>query len=264
MKPVLAVIAGGGCRQIECATGILQAIDAAGIRIDRYIGCSAGSAVAALHASGIDGKKLEEMIRATPVRTLFRPCWMHQVHSLFGMSVDHIFNADGMYRMLLDNMTDAARHTVRVAVTRLRDYASLMCDATPETVMASAAIPEVFRPVKIGNEHFVDGGVKNLIPTPMFSEIGEFEHIFILLCNDDTPGDKPATRIGRGIEAFYQTMDRERCQLCESGWHQLPNVTMFQPPPFASSLLDWSENCGLIEHARNYAAEILKNGGKIP
>ena len=35
-NPVLAVIAGGGCRQIEAATGMLQALEAAGIRIDRY------------------------------------------------------------------------------------------------------------------------------------------------------------------------------------------------------------------------------------
>ena len=34
-NPVLAVIAGGGCRQIEAATGMLQALEAAGIRIDR-------------------------------------------------------------------------------------------------------------------------------------------------------------------------------------------------------------------------------------
>ena len=68
--------------------------------------------------------------------------------------------------------------------------------------MASAAIPEVFRPVKIGNEHFVDGGVKNLIPTPMFSEIEEFEHIFILLCNDDK-AVVPDNSI-----AFYRALNR--------------------------------------------------------
>lgn len=258
MKPVLAVINGGGCRQIECAAGILQALDGAGIRIDRYAGSSAGAAVAALHASGNDGAALELLIRITPARELFRPCWMHQALSLFGVPVDHIFDASGMYQMLLDNMTDAARRKVRVAVTRLRDYAPMMCDATPETVMASAAIPEVFPAVKIGEEKFVDGGVKNMIPTPKISEINDYEHIYILLCNDDTPGPKPKTRIGRGIEAFCRTMDRESCQLYEEGWHELPNVTVIQPPPFPSSLLDWSENFGLIEHARSYAAEKLK------
>ena len=263
MKPVLAVINGGGCRQIECATGILQALDAAGIRIDRYTGSSAGAAVAALHASGNDGETLELLIRVTPARELFRPCWMHQALSLFGVPVDHIFDASGMYRMLLENMTGAARSNVRVAVTRLRDYAAMMCDATPETVMASAAIPEVFPAVEIQGEKFVDGGVKNMIPTPKISEIGDYEHIYILLCNDDAPGPKPKTRIGRGIEAFSRTMDRETCQLYEEGWHELPNVTVIQPPPFPSSLLDWSEDYKLIEHARNYAATCLRRPGAL-
>ena len=65
-KPILTVINGGGCRQIECATGVLQALDAAGVRIDRYTGSSAGAAVAALHASGMTGAELETMIRETP------------------------------------------------------------------------------------------------------------------------------------------------------------------------------------------------------
>lgn len=47
----LAVINGGGCRQIECAAGILTAMDDARIQINEYRGSSAGAAVAALHAS---------------------------------------------------------------------------------------------------------------------------------------------------------------------------------------------------------------------
>ena len=257
-KTILTVLNGGGCRQIECATGVLQALDAAGVRIDRYTGSSAGAAVAALHASGMTGAELETMIRETPARELFRPCWIHQALSLFGVPVDHLFDASGMYRILLDCMDSAVRDRVRVAVTRRRDYASMMCDATPSTVMASAAIPEVFPSVEIRGEKYIDGGVKNMIPTPRISEIGGYEHIYILLCNDDVSGPAPRTRIGRAIQAFYNTMDRETCQLYEDGWHLLPNVTVIQPPPFPSSLLDWSEDYKLIEHARNYAAEIVK------
>jgi hypothetical protein len=35
-KPVLAIIHGGGCRQIENASGVLQALDEAGVVIDAY------------------------------------------------------------------------------------------------------------------------------------------------------------------------------------------------------------------------------------
>lgn len=41
-----------------------------------------------------------------------------------------------------------------------------MAAATPITVLASAAIPQIFNKVKIGNKYYVDGGVKNMIPVP--------------------------------------------------------------------------------------------------
>lgn len=258
MKKVLAIINGGGCRQIECAAGILQAMDSAGICIDHYLGCSAGSAVAALHASGLSGASIASLIRTTPVRSLFRPCWFHQALSLIGVTVDHLFDPDGMYKMLNKYMTPEGGKKVRVAVTRRRDYLSMMCDATPVTVMASAAIPEVFPAVEIQGEIYVDGGVKNITPTPKISEINDWDHIYFLLCNADVPGEKPKTRIGRGIEALFRTMDRENCQLFEDGWHELSNVTVIQPPPFPGSLLDWSKDFRLIEHARGYAAALLK------
>lgn len=260
MKPVLAVIGGGGCRQIECATGMLQAMDAAGIRIDRYTGSSAGAAVAALHASGMDGLALENLVRETPVANLFRPCWGHQLLSLLGVRVDHLFEVDGMYRLLLHNLTSETQQRVRVAVTRLSDYMPMMCDATPTSVLASTAIPQVFEPVKIGNELFVDGGVKNLIPTPEIDKISTYGHIYILLCNDDAPGRKPRSRIGRAAEAAFATMEREVTQIYEDGWHRLPTVTVLQPPPFASSLLEWSADHRLIAHAREYAEQRLKEG----
>ena len=257
-NPVLAVIAGGGCRQIEAATGMLQALEAAGIRIDRYNACSAGACVAALHASGLSGAGLEKLIRNTPVEQLFRPCIGHQLLALFGMRVDHLFDPAGMYGILRRSLTTEARRRVRVAVTRLPDYAPMMCDATAVTVMASAALPQVFEPVKIGPDHFVDGGVKNLVPTPRIGEIADYRHIYILLCNDDVTGAPPRGRLGRALSAAFATMDREVTQLYESGWHLLPNVTVIQPPPFPSSLLDWSDGYRLIAHAREYAAEIIR------
>lgn len=254
----LAVINGGGCRQIECAAGILTAMDEAGIQINEYRGSSAGAAVAALHASGLSGSDLQELIRQTPVEKLFQLCRWCQVKRMFGFTVDHLFDASGMYDILKENMIERASEIVRVAVTRLRDYKSFMINATPATVMASAAIPEVFKPVMIGSEFFVDGGVKNMIPTPKITEISNYDHIYLLLCNDDLDEKIPKNLVGRALRAFSNTMDRETTQIYEEGWGELSNVTIIQPPPYKSSLLNWSENHGLIGHAYNYAKLILQ------
>lgn len=60
-----------------------------------------------------------------------------------------------------------------------------MIGATPVTVMASAAIPHIFSKVKIGDRYYVDGGVKNMIPTPRILDIPSYEHIYMILCPSD-------------------------------------------------------------------------------
>ncbi|WP_176013040.1 patatin-like phospholipase family protein [Victivallis sp. Marseille-Q1083] len=252
----LCIINGGGCRQIECATGVLLALDASGVKFDEYRGSSAGAIVAALHGSGLTAEAMAKLIRSTPVGELFRPA----VSALLPVGRrDYIYDADGMFELLQSRLPAGPLRHVRVAVTRLPDYAAMMCDATPATVMASAAFPEIFSPVKIGDDYFIDGGVKNMIPTPKISEIGGYERIYMILCCDDAvAAAMPDNKIGRAAAAMLATMERETTQIYEAGWPELDNVTMIHVPPFPSSLFAWSDQNGLIEHARQYAEKVLK------
>jgi hypothetical protein len=54
-------------------------------------------------------------------------------------------------------------------------------------------------------------------------------------------------------------MDREAHQIHESGWNDFDNVTVIQPPPFRSHLLEWSDNFGLIEHSYQYTKSLINN-----
>lgn len=256
-KPTLAVIAGGGCRQIEAATGVLQAMEAAGIKIDLYRGCSAGACVAALHASGVDGNALETIIRKTPAKKIFRVCWRHQIAALFGANIRHVFDGSGLFDLLKKYMTGAAREKVTVALSILPRYAPMLAEATPVTVYGSAAIPELLEPVEIGPYLCCDGGVRNLIPTPKKLDRSKYGRIYIILSPHNEPGKPPQTRIGRAIAAILATMDREECEVVDA-WEAEPDVTVLQPPPFTSGLFSWSKGYKLIEHARNYAEKKLK------
>lgn len=256
-KPVLAVVEGGGCAQIECATGIFKAMEDYGIKIDKYTGSSAGACIAALHASGLSGRELENLIRLTPADQLFSPCILEQFESLIGIKVDHLMTAEGMYSILKKYVNEKARKNVRVAVTRLPDYTPMLCDATPVTCMASAAIPVVFEPVKIGNAYFVDGGVKNMIPTPAIKDIGNYKHIYIILCVDEKEENREYNRIERAYRAALATMEREVTQIYEAGWNDLKNVTVIHPTPYEANLLSWSKDFGLIEHAYKYTIALL-------
>jgi NTE family protein len=133
-----------------------------------------------------------------------------------------------------------------------------MLAATHETVLASAAIPEVFPPVTLGNYTYIDGGIINNIPTCSIPEINNYAHIYIILCNEDTKTKKHSwTKLGRALKAINETGNREAHQIKESDWNSLPNVTVIQPPPYRSHLLEWSAKYSLITHAYNYAKQLL-------
>ena len=258
-KPVLVVVQGGGCRQIECATGILKALDEAEIIIDEYMGASAGAIVPCLHASGLSGKDIADLISKTPVSDLFKFSYMQALKMLIPfVRVSNIYNTDGLYKFLDDNIDSKASHKVLVSITRLRDYFSRRVTGWALSALASSAIPEVFPPVKIGFELYVDGGVVDNIPMPKIPDINKYEHIYILLCNHDTKTKKRSwTKIGRSLKAVNETSEREAHQVFEEGWNELDNVTVIQPSPFRSHLLEWTKSNALIHHAYKYTKELL-------
>ena len=265
-KPVLAIIHGGGCRQIEAATGMLKALDEAKITIDLYRGASAGAIAAALHASGLPGRRIEALIRLTPVDHLFTKSWWKMFKLLIpGVKCDALYSTEGLYTFLKINMSPLlCLQKALVSVTKYPQYESELMAATIDAVMASSAIPEVFPPVDLDGQLYVDGGVLNNVPTPHIHDIASYAHIYILLCpQDSSDKSEPWTKIGRCLKAVDETMDREAQEVMDT-WAGLDNVTILQPPPYPSSLLAWSKDYGLIKHAYQYAkAELTNNLGAL-
>ena len=254
---VLCIIMGGGCGQLQSASGVLAAMDQAGIHIDKYRGSSAGACIAGLHGSGMSGKELGELIKSTPVSDLYKLSVKGTVSQILGMGSDYVYNADGIFQLLSKHMTAQASRKVSVAVTQAQTFKPYMIAATPVTVMASAAIPHIFKKVKIGDKYYVDGGVKNMIPTPRIQDIPEYKHIYMILCPSDNTVSDTNILIAKAANTFLQTMDRQIIQIYQQGWHQLPNVTVIQPPAAKVNLLGWSKDFRLYTQAYDYACQIL-------
>lgn len=269
-KPVLKIIQGGGFRQIENAVGILKAIEEL-YPIDKdseyYWAASAGSPVAALSASNYTAKDIEEIVRNTKAKDLKQvDIWMSIKH-LFRIQQGYIYNNKGMYDFLKKYMTARAAERVQVSVTRLSDFKAIMLPATPETVLASTSIPELFPRVKIGDEYYYDGGIKNNCPAPDICTVSDgfckdYNFVFFILCPFTTVGayDDNQSMIARLIYLLNEVMDRELNQIYENGWNKLYNCIIIQPPAYPeSSLLDWSPDYGLIDFAYRYAKEKLQH-----
>lgn len=262
-KKILICISGGGAIQLESATGVLMALDTAGVlkRAQReYRACSGGAPVAALHASGFRGSEIRQIIRHTPMRELIYRKWYARYYS-----------AQGVFDLLESRMPSDPLTNCRVAVTRytydertgyLATIDSCMADSTPATVCASMSIPCVFRPVRIGQDLYTDGGVKNLIPTPAISEVAEYDHIYIILAPEEPVKPKSSFSIlnwliGSDLKSLLSVMDREITQVYENKWDALDNVTVIRPRvpesiagrSMLATLLEWSDDCAMIDSA---------------
>jgi predicted acylesterase/phospholipase RssA len=81
-----------------------------------------------------------------------------------------------------------------------RDGAALDVPPVPllDAVMASASIPVVFAPTRLGDEHYVDGGVREILPLELaFNHLGA-GHIFAIVAS--APGVDPMPDAGqRGL-----------------------------------------------------------------
>lgn len=256
-KPVLCCVEGGGVRQIENAAGVLLAMADKGIRPEYYMGSSAGAIISGLMASGMEPSTLVDLIKETPVSSLFKPrsLW-HWIMSFLPGQCTSFFDPTGTYNLMKQYVNDRAKEYAKVAVTKMRSKTCAcpvpqMCAATPATIMASMAIPCVFPPVLINGEKYEDGGVLNILPLPTWKDAGKYSHIYVILCNADeskTDDSVPGV-LKSAIYALLDTMDRERVSFYESGWPEKKNVTVLKTSPYPSSLLDYSKDHGLITHA---------------
>lgn len=252
----LLCLSGGGFRMLECGCGVMQALEEAGIHVNKYMGSSAGGILAGLHASGMSGKDIEELIRRYKASDLIDFNW--------GMFIPFhksaVYNRDGMRRVIADNIIEAMT-TRCVTVTATKIYCdrpvSVEMPGKLDSIMATSAMPEIFDSEIIDCIEYSDGGVLNNIPLPKVINLPKYANIIVVMCNDGT--EKPLTsafKATRAISWYSDTMLREFTSVMEE-YTGVPNMTLIWPDPFPSSLLDWSKDHSLIAYAKDFAKKLL-------
>ncbi|MDH4053700.1 MAG: patatin-like phospholipase family protein [Rubrivivax sp.] len=166
--PVIGLALGGGAARGFAHIGVIQVLEEAGIRPQLAAGTSAGSLVAALWASGLNGDALARLA----------------VQMDEGDLADWAFPGRGLLRG--DALARYVRlHTGRVPIERMpRALGILATDLdsgepvlfrrgdTGVAVQASSAVPAFFRPVAIGGREYVDGGLVAPVPVSWARQMG--------------------------------------------------------------------------------------------
>ena len=196
--PRIGLALGGGAARGFAHIGVIQVLEEHGIKPSLVVGTSAGSLVAALYASGLDGTQLERLALemdegaitdwAFPGRGVIRgealARWVRE-HTR-GRTIERMPLALGIVAADLD--------TGRAVLFRRGDPGT--------AVRASSAVPAVFQPVKIGEREYVDGGLVAPVPVRHAREMGAE---LVIAVDIATPPDGHPT--GDPVRLLLQTFN---------------------------------------------------------
>jgi NTE family protein len=168
--PRIGLALGGGAARGFAHIGVIQVLEENGIHPDLVAGTSAGSLVAALYASGMNGQQLAALASSmdeSAITDWELPGWNRGL--IRGQALaDYVREATG--HIPLEKM----KIPLGIVATDLDSGKGILFQRgdVGTAVRASSAVPAVFEPVRIGSHEYVDGGLSSPVPVRAAREMG--------------------------------------------------------------------------------------------
>ncbi|MEO0777314.1 MAG: patatin-like phospholipase family protein [Bacteroidota bacterium] len=152
-------LSGGGTRG-AAHIGVLRALEEAGIRPEIISGTSAGAIIGGLYAAGCQLNDIYRFVETSSFFKAFRLTWPDQ-----GLT-DFSYLTKQLEQWIPHNSFESLRIPLQVGVANLLSGELEMIESGPllEVIQAASCIPGVFKPVKIGDQLYTDGGVLSNLP----------------------------------------------------------------------------------------------------
>lgn len=199
-KPKIGLVLSGGGAKGLAHIGVLKVLEEAGVKVDYVAGTSMGAIVGGLYASGYNATQIDSIFRKINFDDLIREKIPRTSKNFYEKRNDQVYavvlpfdgfkvKAPAAYSKgvniynLLTKLTHQSRY--------IDDFNQLkipfLCIATdietgkqvvlnkgvlPTAMLASAAFPSLFYPVKINDQVLIDGGVSNNYPIDELRKMG--------------------------------------------------------------------------------------------
>lgn len=153
------VLSGGGIRGMA-HIGALEVLREYGVQPKWVAGSSAGALIGALYAQGIEPKQMLRFFKDTP---LFQ-------YNFFSLTKPGLFDTERYEKRFRsqwpEDSFESLSRPLFVSTTNLVKGEVKIFHEGPliQPLLASAALPPIFSPVKIGSDLFADGGIMNNFP----------------------------------------------------------------------------------------------------
>ena len=188
----VAFVLGGGGVLGAVQVGMMRALFRAGIRPDLVIGNSVGAvngALAAAEPSAVVTDRLVRLWASHEAKEVYGDPLPRQLRRFVART--HLHSPDPLRRLLGRAIGEEREfadlkvpfHCCAASIERAAEHwfgpGSEERVSVVDAVIASASVPGLLPPARIGNEHFVDGGIVNPIPVGRAVELGASQ-IFVL------------------------------------------------------------------------------------
>jgi len=241
------VLSGGGARGFAHA-GILKALNDFDIYPDVISGVSAGAIVGALYADGHSPDEIYELFSSN--KSFYK-------YVKLILPRQGIFKTKGLRENLADGLSvkrfEELQIPLVVAATNL-NRAKVTYFSSGELldrILASAAIPVLFTPVKIEDEWYVDGGVLDNFPlSPIEQDCEQLIGVNLNPIQEEENFDQLSRIAERTFHLSVSVNLHDKVKRCDR---------VFQPEKLGDySLLDTTRGKEMFDLGYDTAMEILK------
>jgi NTE family protein len=160
-RPNLALVLGGGGPRGFAHVGVIKVLEEAGVKPDLVVGASVGAMVGALYAGGMSAAELEREADDLDVVSFFELGMIGGGLASGGRTQEWV--NERVRGLPLQDL----RKSLVVTAERVSDRKLVLFNRgdTGLAVRASSATPEMFKPVRIGDQAYKDGD--DLSPVPI-------------------------------------------------------------------------------------------------
>jgi NTE family protein len=247
-KPIkIALVLGGGGSKGLAHLGVIKELEAAGLRPDLIIGCSAGSIVGALYADNPELAGLEEILLKLTRSDLLDTTFFSRLGFVQGKALQNFLKKN-----LRAKTFNELKIPLIVVATDLfsGETIELSEEQLPIAIGASCAFPGVFHPVLLHDRYLIDGGASSPVPVEIAKKYGA-EMIIAVDVSEKLSASRPSHFFGiakRGMEIIYRKLvERSMAQA------DIPIRMEFQDVGMFSDHL----NHQMYEHGRQKVLSLL-------
>ncbi|CAN5434497.1 hypothetical protein BH11CYA1_BH11CYA1_36450 [soil metagenome] len=187
---VALILAGGGARG-AAHVGVLKVFEREKIPVDFLVGSSVGSLVGSLYCAGVPASKIEELIISKQFQKAFYPIPFKLKAALgippymlkrllFMKPKIGLYSGNSIAQFISHNLP-AGIENIEQLKTPFAALTVNLGDTRPvwldkgnigKAVQASCSVPLLYRPVESEGRLFVDGGLRNNLPTEPATAVG--------------------------------------------------------------------------------------------